>query len=136
MSDSSPRTRRVLEVVVIAVAAASIVLAFWLTQTAWFRTSDGMWHLRVVKASALLLPASILLFALGVEWAMKRRALIAVAALLPLPAWILGLHAMRVEPPLSPGAEGVLANANLLVNDLWLGIVMMQMQGLQPFGGA
>ena len=136
MNDSSPRAQRVLTVAVIAIAAASIVLAFWLTRTAWFRTSDGMWHLRVLKASALLLPASILLFALGVEWAMKRRALIAVAALLPLPAWIVTLHMTHVEPAMSPGAEGVLSNANLLVNDLWLGIIMMQMQGLQPFGGA
>ena len=136
MNDSSPRAQRVLAVAVLTISAASIVVAFWLTRTAWFRTSDGMWHLRVVKASALLLPASILLFALGIEWAIKRRALIAVAALLPLPAWIITLHMTHVEPSMSPGATAVLSNANILVKDLWLGIVMMQMQGLQPFGGA
>ena len=127
------KTCRVLQAAVVAVSLASIVLAVGLTQTAWFRVHAG-WHLPAIKASFVMLPVTFLLFAFGVQWALRRRAVIAVAALVPLPVWFAALHLTRMETP--PGGEAMLTNANLLVNDIWLALIFLPMQGIQPFGGA
>lgn len=129
------RPERLLLAAVVAASLASTALAVFLTRTAWFRVHDGAWHLRAVKASGVLLPVAVLLFALGVEWAIRKRPALALAALVPLPAWIASLHLTRMEAP-AGATEAVLTNANLLVNDFWLALVMLQMQGIQPFGGA
>ena len=135
MKTSSSIGRSALLIAVVATSAASFALAAWLAQTAWFRHHDGTWHVRAVKASGLLLPAAILLFALGVEWALRKRWSLAVPALLPLCAWVVSLHRVGIETR-DDGAAGVLSNLNILVNDCWMAIIMMQMQGLRPFGAA
>jgi hypothetical protein len=121
----------------LVVAAASFVLAVLLTRTAWFRDA-GEWHLRAVAAAAVLFPAAILLFAFGVQWAARGRPLAGLVAMAPLPAWVIGMHLTRIEMPANaaPGVEGTLVNAHLLVNDAWFALLMLQMQGVQPFGGA
>lgn len=119
-SSSACRTPRWLVGVVSVVSAAAVVLALFQTRTEWFKTMDtkGEWHKLVWESTAVLLPLAVLLFAFGVQWALRRRPSLAVPALLPLPAWIACL--LLVD--------------SLLANDCWWAIIGMQLQGIQPFG--
>lgn len=134
--DTSSRWCKALHGAVGVLSVACAAVAFWLTRTDWFRSVDGEWHVRAVKAALVALPVSILLFAFGVQWLARRRPWPALAALLPLPIWIACLHLTRLEVPqgAQPGTEAALVNGNLLVNDAWMAIVISQMQGIAPFG--
>ena len=63
---------------------------------------------------------AVLLFAAGVQWLGQRRWAVGLLALPALPAWCLVVH----------GANTILAN------DLWWGIVGLQLQGIVPFGAS
>ena len=101
-------------------ALAAVALAVFQTRTAWFREMDvrGDWHRMVFQSSAVLLPLSFLLFAFGVQWALRRQRALAAVALLPLPAWTACL----------------LWTEGLLSNYCWFALGGLQMQGITPFG--
>jgi hypothetical protein len=118
---------RVLLGVVGVVSVASLGLAVVLTRTGLF-LNHGELQIQAIEASLVLFPVALLLFAFGVQWAMRKRRALAILALLPLPAWIACLHLTRQGP------QG-LENANLLVNDVWILLLGLQLQGVTLFGG-
>lgn len=125
MNDSSPgpqrcRGRLALTIAVAVVSLLSIVVVAAQAQTEWFRDHDagGVWHVRVQDATLVLLPLSVLLFAFGVQWALRRRPLMAVLGLAPLVAW----------------SAILLLRDGLLATDLYVAFAVAQMSGIQPFG--
>ncbi len=106
--------------IVATLSAACIAVALFATRVGFFRESDpdGTWHVRLWDASAVAVPLTFLLFALGVQWAMRQRAALAVLAMLPLVAWIACVRFFE----------------NVLANDVWVALITLQLQGLNPFG--
>ena len=125
MNDMPPgeqrcRGRHALTVAVIAVSLLSILVVAAQAQTEWFKNHDagGRWHVHVQDATLVLLPLSVLLFAFGVQWAIRRKALLAIFGIAPLAAW----------------SAIVLLHDGLLATDLYFAFAFASMSGIQPFG--
>ena len=109
-----------IRAVAVAVASLLVVAAsVFATRVVFFRTSDdGWWHARLLEASVVVGPLAVLLLAGSVHWAVRRRWALAALAAPAFPAWALLTWAVP----------------NILANDTWVALVLMQMQGVHPFG--
>ena len=105
----------------VALATGLTLAMSWLqTRVSFFREPDigPAWHVRVVVATVVLAPLSILLFAGGVQWLMRGRVLRGLLAVPALPAWLVGLWGFE----------------NVVANDFWFSLVGVMTQGIHPFG--
>ena len=107
---------------IVAVAMASLLVvaaAVFSTRVDFFRTSDdGWWHARLWDVSLVVGPLAVLLLAGAIHWGIRRKWALAALAAPAFPAWAL----LSCMVP------------NILANDTWVALVLLQMQGLKPFG--
>src|SRR5689334_21701785 len=91
--------------------AAVIGLALGNASVAWFKTSpeSGVWHVHLWDASMVVLPLSVLTFALGASLVARGRWVAGALALPALPAWC-AMFLMR---------------DSVLANDGWIGLVAL-----------
>ena len=121
-SDTSQPQSRALALAVAVLSLACIGVAVVNASVGFFRESDpdGTWHVQLWNVSFVALPLAFLLFAFGVQCSARRRPVLAVAAMLPLVAWIGCIRIIE----------------NVLANDVYVALVGLQFQGLNPFGGS